>query len=131
MKLIADYPPNIALIRQYLDPPETAVFAYGNKIYVPNGENLDPDVVVHEEVHERQMKDYTSSDLWWLAYLSNPTYRLTCELEAYGTQYRWLKERITATDLKTALGEMGYALSKHYNLNIHQGEAESKIKNFK
>lgn len=128
--IIYDWPPNILEIRQYLNPPSWAVFPYGDKVYIPNGQEPYEDILYHEEVHMEQQKEFANPDMWWSKYLIDKDFRLECEREAYGKQYLWLKERISAKDLKLALEEMAEALSKWYSLNITKSQAETLIRRY-
>lgn len=129
-EIIEDYPPNIELIKQYLNPPEESIFAYGNKIYNPSKIPVYEDVVEHEKVHLKQQSEYITPDIWYTKYLMDKDFRLEQELEAYNKQYLFLKEIIRNKELKEALQEMAHALSHDYNLNISYNEAETKIKRY-
>ena len=76
-------------------PPPTAIYAYGDTIYNPSGENIPEDVIAHEEIHELQQGNDPAD--WWSKYLADPDFRLDQELEAYRHQYkfiqRWNKDR--------------------------------------
>lgn len=126
MKISSDYPPNIDRIRQFLSPPENAVFAYGDIIYSPKEPILYPDLIEHEQVHERQQNGFPEQ--WWERYLQDKDFRLNQEVEAYRTQYQYLKKIVTVKDLKMFLFEFAKALSTDYNLNITYQQAENLIR---
>lgn len=139
------YPPNIDSIQAILRPSSTAIFTFGGTIYNPSGRELLPDIIHHEEVHQKQQGN--NSDSWWLRYLGDPQFRLAQEIEAYGKQYAFACKHINAeadraisegktlaispTKLKKwALGSMAAALSgETYGNMCSYGEAESKIRN--
>lgn len=131
-EIIEDYPPNIDTIRQYLNSTPEAIYAYGDKIYNPAKIPVYEDVVEHEKVHIKQQSEYATPDLWYTKYLLDKDFRLGQELEAYSTQYFYLKDKllIPNRNLKEALHEMAHALSHDYGLNISYNEAESRIKKY-
>lgn len=88
MKIVVAYPPNIETIRKVFTIPDTAVFAYGDTIYNPNGGTVDKALIAHEEVHERQQGD--NPEDWWARYLVEPAFRVAQEIEAYQVQYEVL-----------------------------------------
>lgn len=123
-----EYPPNIDRIRQFLNPPTGALFAYNGIIYSPDSDVLYPDLIEHEKVHFTQQDGYP--DEWWERYLQDPDFRLSQELEAYSIQYQYLKRIMSSKDLKLALYDMAQALSNDYKLSLSHQEAETKIRKF-
>lgn len=67
-------------------------FAYGDAIYNPYGNFLDPSMIAHEEVHSKQQGN--DPDKWWKKYLRDPKFRLEQEIPAYQRQYEVLNELI-------------------------------------
>jgi len=91
MNIIYTPPPEALLNRIIgagLQPTDHTVFTYGEDIYVPSGEILSDDLVVHEETHTIQQGD--DPERWWDQYLSDPYFRLHQEAEAYARQYKYL-----------------------------------------
>lgn len=130
MKIVDGFPPNISTIRQYITPPPDAVFAYGDIIYNPSGKDIPEDVLVHEQVHEKQMKNWLP-DTWWLKYLLDKDFRKQAEVEAYSVQYRFVKERVPAKVAKLCLHDLASNLQKLYDLDITYWEASTLIRKFK
>lgn len=130
MKIIESFPPNIEVIRQYLTPPDDTIYAWDGVIYNPSGQDLFPDQAIHEEVHMKQMKDFMNPEMWWMKYLTDKKYRLECEIEAYGKQYKWLRDKIPNKALKLALDEMANGISKHYNLSLDFHKASTLIRKY-
>lgn len=128
LKILDEYPPNINEIRQYLNPPENAVFCYGETIYNPSGQKVPEDIIWHENVHSNQQKTYTSPSVWWTKYLLSKEYRLECELEAYSAQYLWLKERLPNKAMKEVLDEMAENLELHYELGYNVWELATMLR---
>lgn len=146
MEIIKEYPPNYALICMTLKPDKQAIFAYGNKIYNPSGREVTPDIEHHEEVHMRQQGD--NPDAWYARYVSDPDFRLSQELEAYGEQYLFAKDHIERAAaqadaegkvlaagrtqlLEWARDKMAEALSgESYGNLISYGEADSKLRHY-
>lgn len=130
-----EFPPNWKDIIQTFPIVENAkhpdgtyrvVFTFAPYIYVPGGQRLNPDIYVHETIHLKQQGSNPKE--WWARYLSDPQFRLSQELEAYGAQLamfndapnRWfehVKDRL-AQDLS----------SEFYGKVISFGEAASKIR---
>jgi hypothetical protein len=87
LRIVEARPPNYAEIAAALGPPPaTAVFAYGDAVYVPAGGELPADLRVHEAVHLRQQAELGGPGPWWRRYLAEPAFRLEQELEAYRAQ---------------------------------------------
>ena len=129
MRIKNDWPPNIEEIRKVFDPPKGVVFTYGDTIYAPGGETIEPHLMKHEETHERQQgKDPKG---WWGKYLKDPQFRLEQELEAYSNQYAYAKVIIRD---RNALAKFLFEIARDlagpiYGNILTHGEAESKIKN--
>lgn len=128
MKISTEQPPNIAEIRLYMTPPQDAVFAYGDTIYCPSGDEIPPDVIIHEEVHQKQQENYSSPEFWWTKYLLDPQFRYEQELEAYGEQYRYVSAHISTKGQKEALLDFATNLATIYGIPVSVTEAEAKIR---
>jgi len=124
-----EYPPNYQLLVDTFNPPSTTVFVYGDTIYNPSGDEIPPDVVVHEEVHMRQQREYASPDMWYAIYIHDKDFRLTQEVEAYAVQYQFLKRNgLPANGLKEALHEFARALANDYKTGIDTYKAKTLIR---
>ena len=130
IKIKEEYPPNIDLIREYLEPPKGSIFAYDEIIYNPDKIQVYEDVIEHEKVHFKQQARFTSPDYWYIKYLIDKDFRKEQEIEAYSAQYQFLKKIIRNKELKQALQEMANALSNDYKLDILYFEAESRIRKY-
>lgn len=131
MKIVNDYPPNITEIRQVLNPPPNAIFAYDHVIYNPSDEKIWPDLEEHEKVHFTQQDKLGSADLWWKRYLLDPDFRLDQELEAYNVQYLYIKSKMPNNKaVKALLTEMASQIATIYGIKLGLAEAESKIRNY-
>lgn len=127
MNIVQGYPPGYDLIKLILNPPDSAIFCYGETIYSSTGREIPEDIEYHESVHaSRQGKD---PQTWWNRYLDNPDFRYEEELIAYAHQYIFIKRHYPQKAHKEALTELGHNLQSIYKLNLSQGEAESKIRN--
>jgi hypothetical protein len=93
MRIVHERPPvwEECVARFGITPEAHVVFAYGDSIYNPTGSVLTADVIHHEMVHERQ-QDGDPRD-WWDKYLVDDDFRFEQELEAYGAQYKFIRER--------------------------------------
>lgn len=90
--IIKSFPPNIEQIQSFFTTPPTAIFAYSPFIYSPLTTNLPTHLLKHEQVHLNQQN--TNPEEWWNRYLTDKDFRLSQEVEAYQTQYRYLKRNI-------------------------------------
>jgi len=130
MKILEEYPPNFAEIRQYFDVEKyKPVFCYGEILYNPYKHNVPIDIQIHEEAHAKQQTNI-SPDIWWTHYLLDKDFRQDQEIEAYNVQYRWLKEHIPDSGCKEALREMAENLVKLYNLELSVYQAETLIRKY-
>jgi len=86
MKIVNDYPPNIAKIEAALGPRRSpgVLFCYGDAIYSPGGlKELPPQIIAHESVHSERQAKMGGPDVWWDKYLSDPQFRYDEELIAH------------------------------------------------
>lgn len=99
MKIVKDYPPNIAAIREKFDlRGKNVVFTYGDKLYVPSGAGIPDNLMKHEETHTKQQgKDVEG---WWDRYLVDNQFRLEQEVEAYQAQYKYVVENGASRQVK-------------------------------
>jgi len=131
MEIINQPPPNFGEIKQHFDVEKyKPVFCFGDKIYNPYKQTVPIDLQIHEEVHSKQQAEYSSPEIWWTKYLLDPDFRKTQELEAYHTQYLWLKERIPEKGYSEALDEMATNLSSLYNLGLNFYQAKTAIRKY-
>lgn len=54
---------------------------------------ISDDIQAHEAVHTKQQADFGGPEKWWDEYLADPAFRLSQEVEAYRTQYKYLMEK--------------------------------------
>ena len=128
MEIIKDYPPNIKEIKEvFLILPESMIFAYGNIIYNPSGQDLADHIKIHEVVHSDQQQD--NPEEWWNKYLQDDKFRLKQELLAYQRQYQfakiWIKDR---NELAKFLWKLAQDLSNLYKVDIDFENALKQIK---
>lgn len=131
MKIVNDFPPNIADIRKRFEMTgfPTAVFAYGDTLYNPSGIPVPQDLIAHEETHSKQQKVYGLEE-WWDKYLTDDGFRLQQELEAYKEQHRYAQEHYTRDMRRWVLSESSKNLaSKLYGKIINKRQAQELIKN--
>lgn len=132
IKIVNSYPPNFDLIKTMMPHAnETHTYCYGDTIYVPDGHTVPPDIVFHESIHTKQQgKD---PDAWWHRFVTDPDFRLEQEIQAYGEQYKWVREHVMGARFqKWVLENMAKALSGHaYGDLISYAKAESAIRNYR
>ena len=131
MEIKTEFPPNYEEILKHLDvSSEDVVFTYGNVIYNPKNLTLADHLVVHERVHAKQQKEM-GVEAWWQKYFNNPEFRLQQEVEAYGAQYRFVREAedYTAATKKAFLTQLAFDLSGGiYGHIINYLKAEAAIR---
>ena len=89
MEIIHSKPPIYEdIISAGMKPSEYTVYTYGNKLYVPSGDEVPADLMVHEEVHMKQQGD--DPDAWWSRYLIDQFFRIDQETAAYAKQYAFI-----------------------------------------
>lgn len=125
MQIIKEYPPNYAKIKEILNPPDTVCFTYGSTIYNPSGNEIKDDLLIHEQVHEKQQ---TNPEEWWDRYLIDKDFRLEQELEAYATQYNWIKERENDVISKLYLEFFAKQLFELYKIDLLYPQCLTKIR---
>ena len=132
MKIINEFPPNFEDIARKFDFKDLKpVFTYGDKIYNPSAGHISEDLLKHEEVHERQQGNYGSVQDWWLRYLNDDIFRMSQELEAYRTQYKFVVDKGTTRDIRRQfLQDLAKNFSsKLYGNIINKNQALEFIKN--
>ena len=75
--------------------PKTICISYYPDIYCERSD-LDPDFLAHEQVHLDQQKEY-GVEAWWHSYLTDQSFRLAEETEAYREQGKYIKENWRGT----------------------------------
>ena len=128
MIIIHGLPPNFKKIKEEFDPSSNIVFAYGDKLYVQDGRPIPPDLMIHEQVHQRQQKK--DPETWWDRYISDIPFRLSQEIEAYKEQMKWVKARVKDRE---AINRLRHHLASDlsspiYNSIITYSEALKQIK---
>ena len=129
MKIKNCPPPNWEEIKRF-NPPEDAVFPYGNVIYNPSGKEIPPDIQFHEQIHLNQQKKFPSPDVWWTKWLVDKNFRQEQETQAFALQVQWIKKHINDKAYKDCLEECAGNLSKNYKLGITKSEAETMIRKY-
>lgn len=124
-KIIIEYPPNIAQIREHFDLNNRGevYFTYGDTIYNPGGKPLDADFIYHEEIHIQQQKAIGGPEAWWKRYIEDIPFRYQQEVEAYGKQVRMIR-KINVKRAHKELTNFAASLSSPlYGIEITQTEA--------
>lgn len=94
MKIKIAYPPNYVDICKKIPAvklKKSIIFTYGDTIYNPAGNNLDPALIAHEEVHQVQ-QEKMGIENWWKMYLEHEHFRLDQEVQAYRKQSLVMRE---------------------------------------
>ncbi len=92
--VIIDRPPNFEAIRAVfpLAEGEGVVFAYGDRIYNPGGEEIPNALMQHELAHCKRQVDMDGGvEAWWDLYLTDGKFRYDEELVAHKAEYNALK----------------------------------------
>ena len=109
MKIVIDYPPNIAEIQRVCKPDKYTVYTYGNVLYNPGAWPLSDDLIEHEKVHSKQQG--VAPLTWWNIYLDDPKFRFQQELQAYRFQYKFYAKTHNRTQKRLFLKNKAKALS--------------------
>jgi hypothetical protein len=130
MEIINTWPPNIEAIKKVFNlEGHNAVFAYGDKIYNPLKLDLQPHVIIHEQVHSVQQAAIGGPEAWWGKYLVDKDFRLVQEVEAYAKQYQFARKQINNEGAKRFLHEIASELSGSlYGNIVDYYEAHSLIR---
>lgn len=135
MEIVKALPPNYEQISKrfhFSSLPATfnPVFAWGDKIYNPTGHPIPKDIMIHEEVHQKQ-QEQIGLERWWEYYLTNDGFRLEQEVEAYRVQYKWIAENSSRNVRREMLQSIARDLSSAlYGNIIKKREAEALIANY-
>lgn len=130
MKISKEKPPNYDKILTFFDVKDkNVVFAYGDTIYAPNGGDIAEHLVVHEAIHSKQQN--TDPEGWWQRYLVDGAFRLDQEVQAYATQYTYIKRLYPVRVSDEFLDEIARDLSSAIYGNIVDfHKAHSLIRRF-
>lgn len=89
MQIIKQRPPlfeEIAAAFPIVRERKSIIYAWGDRIYNPDGIVIPAELFVHEQVHmDRQG---STVEAWWRCYLSDPEFRLNEEIPAHAAEYR-------------------------------------------
>ena len=127
MKVIIARPPNYAEIADKFPLCAGVIFAYGDKIYDPDGEGVSAALVAHETVHgNRQIK--MGVEKWWRSYLDDVGFRLDEELPAHRAEY-FRATRGSSLKQKAAMLDhiAGRLVSPLYLFDLSIEEAKRRI----
>lgn len=103
ISIIHDRPPNFDEIHAVFPGAsgEGVIFAYGDAIYNPSGQELPPEIIAHETEHcVRQMS--MGVEKWWDRYLVDPDFRYDEELVAHRAEWKCLKNRLSSRQQRRA-----------------------------
>ena len=61
------------------------IFAFGDKIFNPEGVHIPQSLIIHEQVHGARQGDDVEG--WWRRYIDEPEFRLAEEITAHQFEY--------------------------------------------
>lgn len=101
-EIVYDYPPIYdELVKAFPIRGKSIIFSWGDRLYVPNGETVTPELLAHEAAHgERQLGDIEG---WWRRYIDDAGFRLQEELVAHRAEYAYLLRHGNRRDRRIAL----------------------------
>ena len=76
MKQVKGYPPNYIQIKAILGEYKGTLYPYGDIIYNPTGKEIPEDIIIHEQVHQRQQKRFPTPEFWWMKYVTHHNHLL-------------------------------------------------------
>jgi hypothetical protein len=127
VKIVQGFPPNIDEILKTFKITDKTIFAYGDTIYAPLGGSISPDLIAHEETHQRQQEKWGVEN-WWMKYIADIDFRLTQEVEAYQNQYQYFKTVLNRKGRIIALKKLAEDLSSPlYGSIINKKQAQELI----
>lgn len=94
MEVSPTFPPMYAEIAKRFPVTARTVFAWGDTIYNPGGIEIPEDLMAHEEVHSRQQKEMGGPKVWWDLYLTDTSFVVRQEAQAYGRQFSVICARV-------------------------------------
>lgn len=126
-----EYPPIFDRIKEVFPlAGKTTIFAFGDKIYVPGADTIDPEILAHERVHcERQLKIGVLE--WWAMYLQDKNFRLNEEVLAHRVEYSFLRGLFPGREKRNAIlchvaGKLAHPL---YGRMVTMKYAKELVKN--
>lgn len=80
------YPPMLEQILADLRGRKPIIFAWGDRLFNPQGAMIPPELMAHEAVH---LARQTGTDIgtWWRKYIESPNFRLEEEIPAHRAEY--------------------------------------------
>ena len=129
MRIVEENPPNFEEIKKHFDlSGKVPVFAYGDILYNPAGSEIQPHLLVHEEVHQKQ-QNKMGVKKWWAEFIKNPGFRLSQEMMAFIVQYYYVKKNFNGKAQKWFLSRFADDLSSPmYGNMITRHQAETRIR---
>jgi hypothetical protein len=107
MKILTTKPPNWQRIADTFPVDwNSIIIAYYPNIHC--GVEVSNQKQAHEEIHLSRQRDL-GVDLWWEYYLTNPSFRLNEEVEAYKVEVAWVKENIATRNQRRFLLDKIYS----------------------
>ena len=129
MLILNAKPPIWDEAHKHFDIDDSATFyAYGDTIYNPAGIHVPEYIVIHEEVHMEQQLSM-GVELWWQRYFSEPQFRYSQEVQAYGRQYWYFKKDERDGNMKSRYLHklVEIMMSPMYKVDVQPGEIKSDI----
>lgn len=128
-----ELPPNfddiVKVFPVVAEAKDRVVFSYFPHIYMPGGQELPPDLYVHESIHMKQQENYEGGvTKWWVDYLEDRDFRLSQELEAYGAQLAMFNELPNRVFERVKDRLASDLASEYYGKLISYGMAAAKIR---
>jgi hypothetical protein len=83
-----EYPPNFnAIFAAFPDAAKPGViFAYGEDVFAPGGDNIPIALLKHENVHQERQRKMTP-EKWWELYIADAEFRYREELLAHVAEF--------------------------------------------
>lgn len=112
-----------------LKPKAEAIFTWGSTIFAPSP--LTDDLITHERRHVIQQHGLLGPWFWWWKFAKDPAFRLDQEVEAYGAQVMWLRQRVRARKALQYLYAISDLMaSPMYGQMCDQKEARERIQDW-
>jgi len=88
VRIVEEHPPNWAAICSTLPAVigrRGLLFAWGDTLFNPDGVDVPPRLIAHEETHATQQGSHVVE--WWAIYLASPWFRMGQEVLAHHVEW--------------------------------------------
>jgi hypothetical protein len=119
-QIVKAFPPNFVELKRNFPCGVETIFAFGDRIYRPNGRMIFPYVLVHEQLHcARQLA--MGVEAWWRKYIDESAFRFEEELVAHRAEYRHYCEHAIPLPSQASKSRMLDAIARRLSGPLYGG----------